>query len=100
MHLGQAGVGNFFVGERLGNDAYHAATLGEASVSDRAHEAHVAAPIYERDAAASEQFAEILRGSAVGWSLSMIRAAEHTEGMDHGLIVMGRGRVPALGSRL
>ena len=55
--IGQPGMGNFPIHERLRDHAGDSTTGFEARVGDDAHKAHIAAAVHEADSASGQQLA-------------------------------------------
>ena len=83
VELGNAVVGDFEINEDFGDDAYDAASVGEAGFGDGAHEADGGSAVDEADVALGESAAEMLGGFRVDEIGSVGGGTEDGQIADH-----------------
>jgi adenine deaminase len=82
----QSGVRQLSVGERLRDHSDNPPTLVQARVRDDAHQAHVAATVYQFNASPAEQPPDSLGGPLINFASPRIGSTKHTNSSQHGQI--------------
>lgn len=100
VHLGEAGVGDFQIGEGAGDDPDDAASSGEAGIGEDSHQSDISASVDQRQAALGEESSYGTGALAIGGVAARTRAAKDAEGFEHGSIVNGWGPGRSGGGRV